>query len=138
MMMTVDAGDIMGGLVGMVFFAMIAAIVIYPAILKTKHQKEVQETIRHALDKGTSLPADFMQALRADTKGTPQHDLRRGLIFLAVGIGIALLGIGISVEEADAIGPLLGSAAIPAMIGVAHIILWAVNRKRDDAPHVSE
>lgn len=137
-MITVDAGDIMGPLVGVAFFAMIAAIVIYPAVLKNKQQKEVQETIRHALDKGTSLPADFMQALSAETKGTPQHDLRRGLVMLAVGIGIALMALGISYEEQEAIGPIVGIAAIPSMIGVAHILLWAINRKRPDSASLSE
>ncbi len=137
-MVTIDAGDITGGIVGIAFFGMIAAIIIYPAILKNKQQKEVQETIRHALDKGTSLPADFMQALSADTKGTPQHDLRRGLVMLAVGVGIALMAVGISFEEQEAIGPIFGIAAIPAMIGVAHILLWAINRKRPDTGTVSD
>ena len=118
-------------LVPLFFFAALVAIVVIPMVINARKQREAQVTIRHAIDKGVQLPPEFLSALAPKEFRTPAQDLRRGLILLAVGIGISLFAMGVSVEDRDAVWPLVGIAAIPALIGLAHVILWRLNRKSD-------
>ncbi|HEY0438273.1 MAG TPA: hypothetical protein VGC92_16650, partial [Phenylobacterium sp.] len=58
------------------------------------------------------------------------RDLRTGLIWLGVAVGLASMGLALSFEEPDALYPLLGISAFPGFIGVAFIVMWAVARER--------
>ena len=120
-------------LVPLAFFAMIAGIVIGPALLKSRERREMQATLRSAIDKGQPLPPDVIEALSRENikpPATAARDLRTGVILLAVSIGIALMGYLISFEEMDAFYPISGMAAIPGMIGLAFIVLSAFNKNK--------
>lgn len=119
-------------LVPLGFFAFLTIVIVMPIIIGLKKHKEVQQTIRHAIENGTELPPEFMSAMAPKEFKTPEQDLRKGMVLMAVGIGIALMALGISYEAEEAIGPLFGIASIPAMIGLAHFLLWAINRKKSD------
>lgn len=119
-------------------FIMVVAIVVVPAILKSKERKEMQATLRAAIDKGQPLPPEVIEALSRDNikvPATASRDLRVGVILLAVSIGIALFGYAFSFiggfEEEKAVAPIMGLAAIPGMIGVAFCILSAFNKNKD-------
>lgn len=119
------------------FFGMIAAIVIVPTYLKSKERKEMQATLRAAIDKGQPLPPEVIEALSKDNikpPATAARDLRIGVILLAVSIGIALFGYAFNfidgIEEAKAVAPIMGLAAIPGMIGLAFIVLSAFNKNK--------
>ena len=51
------------------------------------------------------------------------RDLRTGIIWLGVAVGLAAFGFAISFEEPDALYPLIGMAAFPGFIGVAFIVI---------------
>jgi len=108
-------------------FTSIVLVFVLWFYFRFKARAEMQKTFRLALEKGTELSPEFIKQL-----GTPQEskekDLRRGLIFLAVGAAFAILGI--AVDEADAIGPMLGVSAFPALIGVAFLIMWRFGSKK--------
>ena len=115
-------------------FIMVMAIVIVPAILKSKERKEMQATLRTAIEKGQPLPPEVIEALSKDNLKAPAtaaRDLRVGVILLAVSIGVALLGYGVSFEESNAFYPIVGISAIPGMIGVAFIVLSFFNKNKD-------
>jgi hypothetical protein len=106
-------------------FGMPVAIVAIIMLTKARNNAELQKTVRTAIEKGETLPADFMDSLqRAVPKAkTPMNDVRAGLILMAVAGGIMIwhyidngrLGDGLS-----------GIAAIPGLIGVALLILGIV------------
>lgn len=111
------------------------AAVVGPAILlgfffwfRLKARREMQATIRVALDKGQELSPDLIDRL-ASPKKPADRDFRLGIIWLAVAIGIALFSFAIPDEEATQ--PLLGIAAFPFVIGIAYLILNKF-AKRDD------
>ncbi len=58
------------------------------------------------------------------------RDMRKGVILLAVSIGIVLFGYAVSFEDMDALYPVSGIAAIPGMIGLAFIILSFFNKNK--------
>ena len=60
--------------------------------------------------------------------------MRAGIIWLAVGLGIGAFGFVIGFDEADAFHPLLGIGAIPAIIGLAYIVLSFFNPNKAKQP----
>ncbi len=113
---------------------MIVAVTLGPVLIKSRERREMQATLRSAIEKGQPLPPDVIEALsRENVKpvATAARDLRVGVILLAVSIGIALMGYLISFEEMDAFYPVSGVAAIPGMIGLAFIVLSFFNKNKD-------
>lgn len=120
-------------LIPMVLFIMIGAIVIVPTWLKSKERKEMQATLRAAIDKGQPLPPEVIDALSKENikpPATAARDLRVGVILLAVSVGIAIFGYMVSFAEMDAFYPIAGSAAVPGMIGLAFIVLSVFNKNK--------
>ena len=120
-------------------FGSLTAIIVGPGWLKSREKREMQETLRRAIDKGQDLPAEVIDALTKDvSRNLPSatKDIRRGIIWLAVGIGIAAFGLindlGGDADWGGHVGDgLLGIAAIPATIGLAFIALSFFNKNKD-------
>jgi hypothetical protein len=114
-------------------FIMVIAIVVIPAWLKSRDRREMQATLRAAIDKGQPLPPEVIDSISKDNvkpPATAARDLRTGVILLAVAVGIALFGYAVSFAEMDAYYPIAGIAAIPGMIGLAFIVLSFFNKNK--------
>jgi len=116
-------------LIPLSFFALLGAIIVGPAWLKSRERREMQATLRSAIDKGQPLPPEIIDAMTKTVKVAPTSlsDLRTGVIWVAVGVGIAALGFMLGYEAEEAFHPFMGFAAIPTTIGVAFIILSFFN-----------
>lgn len=123
-------------------FGTITAIIVGPTYLKSKERREMQATVRAAIDKGQPLPPEVIDALGKEaTKNIPSRtrDIRRGVIWLATGIGIAAFGAVNDIpwgndgwgDGPDFGGGLLGIACIPITIGLAFIVLSFFNKNKD-------
>ena len=119
-------------------FGTITAIVFGPTFLKYREKRDIQETVRHAVDKGQQLPPELIDVLTKDVqKSLPSRtkDIRRGIIWLATGIGIAAFGIvsdlGGNAWNGGMQNPLLGVSCIPITIGLAFIVLSFFNKHAD-------
>ena len=122
-------------------FGTLTAIIFGPTYLKFRERRETQETVRRAIDKGQDLPPEVLDALTRDvTKNLPSRtrDIRRGIIWLAVGIGIAAFGLindmgwNSSDDWPRELGNgLLGIAAIPLTVGLAYLVLSFFNKNKD-------
>lgn len=112
-------------------FIMVIAIVVIPAWLKSRDRREMQATLRAAIDKGQPLPPEVIDSISKDNvkpPATAARDLRTGVILLAVAVGIALFGYAVSFAEMDAFYVISGMAAVPGAIGLAFIILSFFNK----------
>ena len=135
--------DITPVLVVGLIFGSIVAIILGPSYFKSRERRELQATVRAAIDKGQPLPPEVIEAMGKEaTKNVPSRtrDIRRGIIWLAVGIGIAAFGIigdmGWNDDDWGNAGHhigngLLGLAAIPVTIGLAFIVLSFFNKNKD-------
>ena len=121
-------------------FGTITAIIVGPSYLKSRERREMQETVRRAIDKGQPLPPEVIDAMTKDvTKNLPSRtrDIRRGIIWLAVGVGIAAFSLINSMSWGNDgwnnhVGDgMLGIAAIPVTIGLAFIVLSFFNKNKD-------
>jgi hypothetical protein len=116
-----------------------------PTYLRYQDRGRLHETLRIAFEKGQPVPPDLIKALQsglpAPTASTPDRDLRKALVLIAVGLGLAGLGYGMwyglmSVSQEGAYitgGAIAGAGAIPGLIGVAYLVLWATRRNRTSA-----
>ena len=122
-----------------IVFSAITAIIFGPSYLKSREKREVQQTVRHAIDKGQDLPPELIDAMTRDVASklpSRTRDLRRGVIWLAVGIGFAafsyLSNLGWSDHDMqEATGAMFGLAAIPVTIGLAFIVLSFFNPNKE-------
>ena len=116
-------------------FAMIAALVIAPRYFKSIERQKMADTLRAAIEKGQPLPTEVIDAMSHNVRSptmlpSPQRDLRTGIIWLGVGVGLAALGVAMSFEEPDVLFPCLGLAAFPVFIGLAFVALGLLNRTK--------
>lgn len=132
--------DFTGLVAVLAVFGTITAIILGPSYLKSRERMATQETVRRAIDKGQDLPPEVLDALTNDvTKNLPSRtrDIRRGIIWLAVGIGIGAFSLinggswggddwNVHVSDGG-----LGLAAIPTTIGLAYLVLSFFNKNKD-------
>jgi len=118
-----------GILVPIVLFIVIGAICIAPVWLKSRERVEMQSTLRAAIDKGQPVPPEVIEALTRNVKVAPTSlsDVRTGVIWLAVGIGLGAFSYFADFGDSDFHSPGVGIACIPAVIGVAFIVLSFFN-----------
>ena len=122
-------------LIPLSFFAMIAALVIVPRYFRSVERQKMAEAMRAAIEKGQPMPTEMLDAMSSNVRApglppSPQRDMRTGIIWLGVGVGLAAMGMAISFEEADALYPILGLAAFPTFIGLAFIALGFLNKTK--------
>jgi hypothetical protein len=127
-------------LIMLIIFGSLTAIVFGPSYLKSREKREMQTTVRHAIDKGQELPPELIDAMTKDVASklpSRTRDLRRGVIWFAVGVGIAAFGFLSDMgwdngDDWHRLGDgLLGIAAIPATIGLAFIVLSFFNPNKE-------
>src|ERR1700761_825624 len=90
-----------------IVFAFLAAIIIVPQYLRYRDRARLHETLRVAFERGQPVPPELVEALQFRRRGgaapidalqpypvagRPERDLRRGVIWLAIGLG--LVGVG--------------------------------------------
>ena len=108
-------------------------MIVGPSFLKNRERREMQLTVRHAVDNGQTLPPELIDAMTKDVeKGLPSRtkDIRKGVLSLAAGVGVG--GFALVVQSAtrdwgNGESALLGVACIPAAIGIAFIVLGFFN-----------
>lgn len=120
-------------------FGSITAICVLPGYFKHRTQREIQKTVRSAVSQGQQLPPEVIEVLTRDVKkGLPSRsrDIRRGVLFIAASVGVALLGLlsdaSFGFGDGHFVGNgMLGVAAVPLMFGIAYLVLAAINKDKD-------
>ncbi|WP_323847191.1 DUF6249 domain-containing protein [Microbulbifer magnicolonia] len=94
-------------------------------ILHFRHKSnaEAQQTIRLAVDKGNDLTPELVKQL-VNRAPHPKRDIRFGTMWIAVAIGLALMGVLVPDPSNHALRGLLSIAAIPLMIGIAYLAIY--------------
>ena len=122
------------------FWVVLAGIILVPSYFKYMDRQRMHETLRIAFEKGQPVPPELITALQSNIAprrpSTPESDLRRAVILIATGLGLCGLGYGLwyglmSADETAAYisgGCVAGAGAIPGLLGLAHLLLWATRR----------
>ena len=122
------------------FMAMIAAIVIAPRYFRSQERQKMADLLRASIERGQPLPQEMIDAMSNNVgqgadmpmrqRPSPERDLRTGLVWLGVAVGLACLGLALSFEDPDALFPFLGIAAFPGFIGAAFVLMWVIGRDK--------
>ena len=110
--------------------ALPVGIVAIVLTFRHRRQKLAHETMRLMIEKGLPVPMELINP--PPPVRPPKSDLRRGLIWLAIGIGSAIFLLK-TFEDSG----LWALGLIPAFIGVAYLLCWVVElaRERREAGH---
>ena len=101
--------------------------ILFCGLFRTKRDRQMQETVRLMVEKGTPVTPEIITALKSKATSRPGVDpygyLARALILVAVGSGLLvayyMYGCGFAMVEAG---------WIVLLIGVANLILWIADR----------
>jgi hypothetical protein len=108
-------------MIPIVMFISMAVVFCVLFWFRFKTKEGMQQTFRAAMDKGQELTPEIIDRL-GHPKPAKDKDLRLGIIWIAVAIGITAFGFGIP-DEDEVARIFMGIAAFPLVIGVAYLIL---------------
>ncbi|MDH4072611.1 MAG: DUF6249 domain-containing protein [Gammaproteobacteria bacterium] len=116
-------------MIPIVMFVSMAVAFLGWIYFRYRARMEAQLTFRAAIEKGTDLGPEFLKLLGDEQQPNRVRDLRRALIWLAIAVGLVL--IGFAVPEPEAMSGLLAGAALPFTIGCAYLIMFGIGAKRE-------
>ena len=116
--------------VPIVMFVSLAAVFSLWFYFRYKAREATQQTFRLALEKGSELSPEFIKQL-GEPEPSKDKDLRRGLVWLALAVGLALCGLAVPDPSGDALKGCLAGAAFPFSIGVACMIMWRYGARKE-------
>jgi hypothetical protein len=126
--------------------ALILGLAVGPRYIRSRDRQRMYEAIKLGYEKGQPVPPELIAALQgggvertepvAMATSDVNGDLRRAVVLIAVGLGLAGLGAGLDygISFASGVGGAVtggivaGVGAIPGFIGVAYLILWLLSR----------
>lgn len=125
---SVDGEDtVMGMIIGLVAVILIfgGPIIIVAIALHSSVKKRhmTHETINNYVQAGKDIPAEVLQGLQKQED--PKSNLHKGLVMIAIGLGI--IGFFIIIDSYKAVG--LG--LIPLFIGLAQLLVWKLESKNN-------
>lgn len=107
-------------MIPIIMFISIAVVLCVLFWFRYRARSDMQVTFRAALERGQELTPEVIDRL-GHPKPSKDKDLRLGIIWLALAVGLVL--VGIAVQEPDAIRGTMAGAAFPLCIGIAYLIL---------------
>lgn len=110
------------------FFLLIGISLWMVLHFRNKRSLEVQQTLRIAMEQGMQLSPELIDQMGASNKPHPQKDVRKGIVWIAVALGIALFGYCVPDPSNHAFSALLAIAAIPLAIGLGYLALHRFTR----------
>jgi len=120
--------DVIFWLVVIAFFASIAVPVCLLLYFGHRNGVETQLTVRKAIEQGQQLSPELLERL-SESASSPERDRRFGVIGIAIGIGIAILGLSMIEDLGIGLG-VVGIGALPFVVGLAYLGLWKFSRRK--------
>lgn len=105
-------------LVPFVVFSALAIILVAAFFFSYRKRRIVYDAIKVAIEKTGTVDAALVEAIIRDKVG-PNADLRKGIILIATAAAFVVLGF--TVDDEEAIRPLMGVASFPGFIGLSYI-----------------
>lgn len=112
-------------MIPIVMFIATAVVLCVYFYLRHRTSQSVQETVRTAIEQGEQLTPEILERL-GQVPRREKSDLRRAVILIAVGLGIAAFGA--LVGQGEATRPMLAIGSLPFLVGIAYLGLWRFDK----------
>ena len=119
--------DLVGILVPIVALLCIAAVPGLYIYFRYRTRQELQTTLRAAIERGLELTPQLLGKL-SEPAQRKDADLRRGVLTIAVGVGLAAFGL--LQEDPEVFARLRAGGALFFIIGLAFLGLWRFSNGR--------
>lgn len=118
----------MTGLVGVVFWGGLWAIAIVAILLPMFREREMQKTLRHAIEKGQTLDPAIVEALMAPQRPKPKLPIAKqflvaSAVLIGLGLGSMVMSWFVSQIAAIAFYPIMGGGIVLGIMGAAFLLL---------------
>jgi hypothetical protein len=120
-------------LVGVAFWIFVAVVSVAGIWFANARNREMQKTIRFAIEKGMQLDVAVVDKLATGKTGQPEDYYIGGIICVAVGIGLPILGYFIGRIEPEAFFPIAGAGVLAGLIGISLIACGLLVGRREKA-----
>lgn len=121
-----------GPLVGVVFWVAIAAIVFINVWGKRSAERERQQTLRLAIERGQQIDPQLIEKIMAGDKKPKDSQfglLVAGVVVTFAGLGMMLMGLILGRGDIEALRGLIGSGVLVGMVGVGLFVAHHLTRK---------
>lgn len=121
-------GALTGLLAVVLTLGMPVVIVIAVLMARSRRQRRLNDLILKLAEKGQPIPPELFIEPRLIGSARSSPDLRRGIFWSAVGIGLFLFGVF------DHDSSFMGIGCIPLMIGIGFLVAARLESKPLDKP----
>lgn len=124
--------EVHGAMVGIVFWVAIAAIVFINVWGKRAAERERQQTLRLAIERGQQIDPQLIEKIMAGDKKpkeSPFGLLIAGVVVSFAGVGMMLMGLILGGGDLQALKGLIGSGVLVGMVGVGLFVAHHLTRK---------
>ncbi len=114
-----------GEMIPIILFIVLGIVILGYYYWNHKNRVSVMETVQKAMDQGQELTPELLMQMGAAVD--PKiRDLRRGIIFLALGIAGLLCSLFFDV--ADVVNGIRAGSVFPLMLGLGFLLVWKLNK----------
>ncbi len=99
--------------------------------LRAAHRRDLLRLAEVAMDKGQVLDQAFIESLGAPQPPSPDRDLRRGMIFVALSLAVCVFAFVVDEEVLYAV------SSFPGFVGIAYLLFWLRSRPEASAERAS-
>ncbi len=103
-------------IVPLIVFASLVLVIATPFYFRHRNRRVLYEAIKTSVEETGQADPKLIAAITQENIG-PNADLRRGILMIALAGGLAILG-----KLTHSNGIILGTAAIPGLIGIAYVM----------------
>jgi hypothetical protein len=111
--------------VPIVLFIVIGFTVVAYFYWNHKNRASVMETVQKAIKSGGDFNPELLSQL-GGAVNPKMRDLRRGIVFLSLGIGGLLCSLFFA--DAEVVNGIRAGSVFPLMLGVGFLIVWKLNK----------
>jgi len=114
-----------GEMVPIVLFIVLGIITLGYFYWNNKNRQAVMDTVQKAIKTGGELSPELLSQLGAAVNPRVR-DLRRGIIFLALGLAGMLCSLFF--PDADVVNGIRAGSMFPLLLGAGFLLVWKLNR----------
>ena len=114
-----------GIMVPIVLFIVLGFVLITYFYWNHRNRGAIMETVQKAIDRGYALTPELLMQLGAAVNPR-MRDLRRGIVFLALGIAGLLCSLFFDLQQV--VDGIRAGSVFPLMLGLGFLLVWKLNR----------